>query len=108
MPEPTTPEEFEARHAANLRDTVEMVERDGDGDGDGVVEESVRVMHQPCPFCAAPDFHLIVSGEMRTRTDPLTCSECGRSARYTKVGKSMRYVQTGGPKPPEFANVGGA
>lgn len=63
-------------------------------------------VHQPCPFCGAPDFLVHRLLDQAKMTENSTCNECGRSAKaiVTAVdgGQRIEIVQTGGPEQPKW------
>jgi hypothetical protein len=90
---PQTREEFEARFAANHRVS---------GYGMDVT------VHQPCPFCGAPDFLTYRILETHKALAAFTvCGECGRGMRAIvdagPYGTSFEFVQTAGDDPPPWA-----
>jgi hypothetical protein len=93
MPDPTSPEDFEARHAVAYIVT---------GNGTN------RTRHVPCPFCAAADWMVYNDPEARrTMTREHECQVCGRRARFEIVRledgtRTAELVQTGGPDPPAW------
>lgn len=73
--------------------------------------------HLPCPWCAHPDFMLlmpaagIVPNDKRPNLDRVmstehTCSNCGRSGKNLisrgPNGVNYEFVQTGGAPPPDW------
>lgn len=73
--------------------------------------------YMPCPFCAHPDFYVmlpfqgVVPGDDRPDIDEqmsqvATCENCGRSGKNivdrNETGVSFEFVQTGGDPPPEW------
>ena len=67
-------------------------------------------MHMPCPFCGAADWCAYKVVEVRTAlADPITCSECKRSAKAvvatTERGTGFQLVQTGGDDPPPYVSI---
>jgi hypothetical protein len=62
-------------------------------------------IHQPCYFCAAPDFKVykIIEANERLAEDAI-CLSCGRSAKgiitRDETTVYMELVQTGGPDQP--------
>jgi hypothetical protein len=90
MDEPTDVDQYNRR----LRDNIKTV-------GNG----PQTVLHQPCPFCAAPDFMVhSLAATMATWLLGSHCAECGRGAKgvFTPApgGVSMEIVQTSGREPP--------
>lgn len=67
------------------------------------------VLHQPCPFCAAPDFFWAsMSAVAATWLIGSNCAECGRGAKGVFVaapgGVNMEIVQTKGSDQPTWLN----
>jgi hypothetical protein len=95
MSEPATVEEYAERYHASWRVSGYGIE--------GVTN------HFPCPFCAAPDWLVVRVIDFEQTTDPIECSECGRSARHVfdrgDGGVLMSVVQTDGPDPPEWVPI---
>lgn len=102
MTEPATKEEYERRYMENYRVEGYGIE--------GVTN------HFPCPFCAAPDWHVVriidfgvPPGEGTYHSKPIECQACGRSARYasqrTGGGVTMGMVQTAGPDPAPWVPI---
>jgi hypothetical protein len=87
-----TQDEYEKRFKDNYR--VEGFGFDG------------MTIHSPCPFCAAPDFHVYKLDTMMSVTSKETvCAECKRGFRieYAEHGNTTtgRLLQTcGDPAPP--------
>lgn len=88
-----TKEEYERRSHENSR---------VDGYGlDGMT------IHSPCPFCAAPDFHVYTLITMRDVTSRETiCKECKRGLRVDILDGATSTVatfwQTCGDDPPDY------
>jgi hypothetical protein len=64
-------------------------------------------MHMPCPFCAAPDFLVYELLEVERKLEEgAVCNECGRGMKglvnHFAGGKSLEFVQTCGPNPPDW------
>jgi hypothetical protein len=94
-----TKDEYEKRYSESYR--VEGFGIDG------------MTVHSPCPFCAAPDFHVYTLLEMQAVTSKETiCKECGRGfcMTYTQDGDTTtaRLLQTCGDDPPPYIPIGRA
>lgn len=66
-------------------------------------------MHTPCPFCAAPDFHVFkITHTEQELNQERVCKECGRGMTVltatSEDGRSKRlsFYQTSGPDQPEW------
>jgi hypothetical protein len=90
MSEPGSLDEYNAKYMRNMK-----------MEGFGI---NGTKMHQPCPFCAEPDFVIFPIFEMEKHMSrPHTCKSCGRSAKcifeHVAGGVQMEIVQTGGLEP---------
>lgn len=104
MSQPTNLEEYLRRFKENEKMS-----------GFGVGADGAK-MHFPCPFCGAADYSIqpiviideqgIRSGVEANMQTPITCGECGRSAKMIVTrhvgGVQIECVQTGGPDQPEW------
>lgn len=66
-------------------------------------------MHTPCPFCAAPDFHVFKITQTEQELDKeRVCTQCGRgmtvvtSTSDSGSSKRFSFYQTSGPDQPEW------
>lgn len=89
--------------ANNLEEYVERLRNALYMEGEG----PRAVLHQPCPFCAAPDF-LVCSISVTTATwlQGSHCAECGRGAKGVFTprpgGVALEIVQTAGKDQPSW------
>lgn len=67
-------------------------------------------VHQPCPFCAASDFHVYRLDQLQEVTSKETiCKECGRGFRVDwkndPTTTTGAFVQTCGDDPPDYVPI---
>jgi predicted RNA-binding Zn-ribbon protein involved in translation (DUF1610 family) len=102
MAEPASKEEYEQLYLENYQVTGRGIE--------GVTN------HFPCPFCAAPDWHVVRVIDFGESAGPFHCEACGRAARIvvTRDGAialagagvtAMTIRQTAGPDAPEWVPI---
>lgn len=88
----------------NMDDYNKMFMENAKVTGYGIAEVT---QHIPCPFCAAPDYFVILVVNAHAElAEEKTCSECGRSGKNlikrSANSSAFEFVQTGGDDPPEW------
>ena len=91
-----TKDEFERRFQANY-----LI------DGFGFDRMTI---HSPCPFCAAPDFHVYkLDTMMAVMGKETVCKECGRGFRVDWQDEPSvttgHFGQTSGDDPPDYITI---